>query len=422
MVQEFMSVDKDYHTRWHCSLADIGGEWITNWPSACLMRVRKLGNVGEFYWLPLHKLFTCGGGTKASSEDCDDGNTVAGDGCDPVCRLESGYVCSLASSVDLSLPIPAGQEDMEQVLAAYTEHPVPGMTMASVDIIHSAQVLFVSCIGQLQRCRGDVAYAPAWLHENKVVQHASVIEYLTGLCEPHRDPDLCKTGFANLALTDQGYFGKGLHATTEAIYACAVYHKMVVFEAARCCHVTLSLDIIHSPTLKVLFTSCIEQPQRHRGDVAYAPTWLHKDNVVQRAGVIKYLWVSGIYTTPEAIYAYNASAADSGSVLLLCWVSFFSAYPVVAGDMAKLTGKGHWANHDAHFVPVVPEGPGDVRKQKVFFPCADVAQAVYHEMVVFEAAQMLPRYVVRLCPLAPDSDSNSAGQSDGVVIAVAESH
>eukprot|EP00727_Mastigamoeba_balamuthi_P002434 m51a1_g12188 hypothetical protein (1248) ;mRNA; f:11695-17986 len=477
MVQQFMSVDRfrlslildtaaEYHARWHCSLTDIGGSWITNWLSTCLMRVRKFGNAGEvypdpycyelmvgqryqnrtdkqrcysagFFWcldrcVPdpidckpmcgksvldevIHEKCdlgtlgslttggcapgctavnvgytchdsgslcnaTCGDGIKANSEDCDDGNTVAGDGCDPVCRLESGYECSLASSIDPTglvaatafvalvrrrrraqhrqhltshtrpwsfesalyptpgsfkgyALIPAGKEDMERVLAAYNEHPVPGMSVASVEIIHSPtlEVLFASCVEQLQRRRGDVAYAPAWLHEDNVVQRASVIEYLGGLCEPHRDPEfpdvgllplwhgtspdvldsLCKTGFANLALTDQGYFGKGLYATT------------------------------------------------------------------------------------EAIYAHDAYAADSGGVLLLCWVSFFSAYPVVAGDMAKLTGKAHWANHDTHFVPVVPEGPGDVRKQKVFFPCADVAQAVYHEMVVFEAAQMLPRYVVR---------------------------
>eukprot|EP00727_Mastigamoeba_balamuthi_P003549 m51a1_g13191 hypothetical protein (389) ;mRNA; f:976-2690 len=60
MVQEFMSVDKfrisvildtaaAYHARWHCSLTDIGGSWIANWLSTCLMRVRKFGNVGEVY-------------------------------------------------------------------------------------------------------------------------------------------------------------------------------------------------------------------------------------------------------------------------------------------------------------------------------------------------------------------------------------
>eukprot|EP00727_Mastigamoeba_balamuthi_P002435 m51a1_g12189 hypothetical protein (156) ;mRNA; f:18669-19224 len=133
-----------------------------------------------------------------------------------------------------------------------------------------------------------------------------------------------------------------------------------------------SINIIHSLSLEVLFDSCVEQLQRHRGDVAYAPTWLHEDNVVQCAGVIAYLvgfcepdrgpqrYVSkGLYAITEAIYTYDAYAADSGGMLLLCWVSF----PVAADGMAKMTGRSHWVNHGTHFVPVVPEGPVDVRKQ-----------------------------------------------------------
>lgn len=36
---------------------------------------------------------SCGDGVKASTEGCDDGNTVNGDGCSSVCTVEQGYQC-----------------------------------------------------------------------------------------------------------------------------------------------------------------------------------------------------------------------------------------------------------------------------------------------------------------------------------------
>eukprot|EP00727_Mastigamoeba_balamuthi_P014049 m51a1_g9267 hypothetical protein (774) ;mRNA; r:76070-78900 len=420
----------------HCSLNDIGGMWAGNWLAICMERVRKFTYVpteypdwycyalivkqsyrkqtdrkgcedSGFFWCLDHCVSgpidckpvcgnavldkaldevcdfgtegsltvggcapgcgaanvgytcdeggslcnsSCGDGVKANSEQCDDGNVLSGDGCDSQCLLENAALYPEPSSVAKGYSlITAGQEDMQRVLREYGRHPVPGMTVASVEIVHSPtlEVLFATRVEQLQRRSGDLSYAPAWLHEGNVVQRASVIERLTALAEPHGDPEfpavgllplwhgtspalldsICQTGFANLATTDVGYFGKGL------------------------------------------------------------------------------------YTSVEAIYAHDAYAAHTpGGVLLLCWVSFFSAYPVLAKDMAKLTGKGRLGNHDAHFVPVVPEGPGDVRKQTVFFPCSDVRDAVYHEMVVFEASQMLPRYIVRLHPVAAsDNDNNSGG-------------
>jgi len=35
----------------------------------------------------------CGNG-EDDNEDCDDGNVVLGDGCDPNCEIEVGYECS----------------------------------------------------------------------------------------------------------------------------------------------------------------------------------------------------------------------------------------------------------------------------------------------------------------------------------------
>ena len=40
-------------------------------------------------------------------EECDDGNTVAGDGCDEYCRIESGYDCSVQEIWNIFAPFPA---------------------------------------------------------------------------------------------------------------------------------------------------------------------------------------------------------------------------------------------------------------------------------------------------------------------------
>eukprot|EP01022_Parablepharisma_sp_SALTPOND_P013163 TRINITY_DN173_c2_g1_i5.p1 TRINITY_DN173_c2_g1~~TRINITY_DN173_c2_g1_i5.p1 ORF type:complete len:100 (-),score=2.11 TRINITY_DN173_c2_g1_i5:27-326(-) len=40
------------------------------------------------------KTSVCGNGVREGSEQCDDGNTNSGDGCDSSCNVESGYICS----------------------------------------------------------------------------------------------------------------------------------------------------------------------------------------------------------------------------------------------------------------------------------------------------------------------------------------
>lgn len=43
------------------------------------------------------KRYVCGNGDNEPYEECDDGNTRRGDGCDPDCQLEVGWVCSRGS-------------------------------------------------------------------------------------------------------------------------------------------------------------------------------------------------------------------------------------------------------------------------------------------------------------------------------------
>ncbi len=42
----------------------------------------------------------CGDGRKKSSEICDDGNTVSGDGCSNLCLIEVGWICSGGSATN----------------------------------------------------------------------------------------------------------------------------------------------------------------------------------------------------------------------------------------------------------------------------------------------------------------------------------
>src|SRR5262249_48383395 len=43
---------------------------------------------------------SCGNGAIELGEACDDGNTVAGDGCSPACTVETGFTCSAAQHDD----------------------------------------------------------------------------------------------------------------------------------------------------------------------------------------------------------------------------------------------------------------------------------------------------------------------------------
>ena len=95
----------------------------------------------------------------------------------------------------------------------------------------------------------------------------------------------------------------------------------------------------------------------------------------------------GMYFAVEAQYSYEHYAVkQKGQVLLFCWASCFSAYPVIDGDRKGLEGMANYQNYDAHFVPV---GKG-------FQPVASLADHNYTEFVVFDQSQCLPSYRVEL--------------------------
>lgn len=62
----------------HCEQCDDGAGNDDTTPNACRTDCRRAH---------------CGDGIVDSGEQCDDGNVLACDGCDPVCKLETGHVC-----------------------------------------------------------------------------------------------------------------------------------------------------------------------------------------------------------------------------------------------------------------------------------------------------------------------------------------
>jgi len=105
----------------------------------------------------------------------------------------------------------------------------------------------------------------------------------------------------------------------------------------------------------------------------------------------------GVYGAYEAEYSYRVYAKQGGA-LILNWTAFFSAYPVMDGDMKKLETKGNYSNYDAHFIPVVPRNP-DNPGEVVYYPTKPNKSSTYTELVVFQSAACLPRYLVELQPM-----------------------
>jgi len=103
----------------------------------------------------------------------------------------------------------------------------------------------------------------------------------------------------------------------------------------------------------------------------------------------------GIYSAYEAEYSYRVYGKGPDGVLIFNWVACYSPLPVVHDDMDRLRGKANYENYDAHFIPVVPQDP-DNPYENTYWPRKPGDNYVYNEIVVFETAACLPRYLVEL--------------------------
>jgi TPR repeat protein len=235
--------------------------------------------------------------------------------------------------------IDAGVKDTQKVVVAYQQGPVPGYDVRSVKIIYNPALnrSFANKFELLQAKDSSSAFAPQWSSENENVWRGTLIKRFEEMAAPYHDKEypavklfagwhgtkpeilssIFKIGFANLASTDEGFFGKGLYSAYEPQYAYGVY---------------------------------------------------------------------------------------SQGALLVNWVVCYSIYPVIKGDRAKLEGRANYQNYDAHMAAVVPDNPSDPHTN-IYLPCAPQQPAKYHEIVVFDPAQCLPRYLVELQPSLPKAPS-----------------
>ncbi len=230
----------------------------------------------------------------------------------------------------------ATEKDFQQVVGFYQNHPVEGFDIGKVEVIYNPvfNKKFQCEMESLQHRDKSPNFAPKWNVENNAQWRAEINKKFEELAKPYTDNDfpavkilplwhgtkrgildsIFKTGYANLATTDSGYFGKGLYGAYEAEYSYRVY---------------------------------------------------------------------------------GPGTNGSEGVLILNWVASFSAYPVIDGDMDKLRGGNNYKNYDSHFVPVISLNPND-KNGAAYYPCKPNQKNVYTEMVVFQSAACLPRYLVTL--------------------------
>ena len=116
---------------------------------------------------------------------------------------------------------------------------------------------------------------------------------------------------------------------------------------------------------------------------------------------------SGVYFTDSAHYASMYS-----NVLLLNWVSMREPFPVVSdvripnvgSDMRGLRAKAAYKDYNCHFIPVTSVDPKDPQNM-IYHPCHSTEPPDWDEFVVFQSAQTLPRFRVKLGVDFPASPS-----------------
>ncbi|MCE3237379.1 MAG: hypothetical protein K0R24_360 [Gammaproteobacteria bacterium] len=139
------------------------------------------------------------------------------------------------------------EPDLEKVFSCYLRSPVTNHEIADVRVVYNPTMEkgFSIYLRLLQQREGNLVFAPRWREEEEPELREAVATSLEEKAKQYRDnehlnvtllplwhgtapqvvPSICNAGFANLALTDSGFFGKGLYSAYEAEYAHRVYSK-----------------------------------------------------------------------------------------------------------------------------------------------------------------------------------------------------
>jgi TPR repeat protein len=239
--------------------------------------------------------------------------------------------------------LPAGGADIQKVVQAYQHHAVPNYELASIETVEMLHLTqrFESHFQALDLRASNPKYQPTWLNEDSGTRLAfrqDIVKDCSALSAPYTQSDYPHVQCLPL-----------WHGTKDGI----AEH---IFKGGY-----------------GIFTS-------------------NTPGIVTDEG----FFGKGIYSAYEAEYTFRCYAQQHGNqaVLILNWVSFYQIYPVIDGDMPKIRGKiGGYAQCDAHFARVRSDDhPHTVN----YYPCRPGQAHQYTEIVVFNEAQCLPRYRVKL--------------------------
>jgi TPR repeat protein len=200
-----------------------------------------------------------------------------------------------------------------------------------------------------------------------------------------------------------------------------------------------SIEVIHNPVLSVAFQMQSRKLQKQANKRAFVPTWksecqhetekafrkeiygkfelltstndnypdvkflkgwhgtrpevvgsIFESGYVNLAKLDSGFFGKGIYLTIEVNYADKYAQ----NTLILNDVAAFAVYPVIFEDMPRLYGAPNHSNHDTHFALVAPRTS---HTNEVNFDAIRMGQVpTYTEIVSFQSASVLPRYLVTL--------------------------
>ena len=143
----------------------------------------------------------------------------------------------------------------------------------------------------------------------------------------------------------------------------------------------------------------------------------HLMNSLAKAGVNKSndigFFGSGIYGTNSADYAFRYAHMSGSDTLLFTFFAMREPFPVVSDvpipgkckDMYMLEGQGAYQNYNGHYIRVTSAYPKDADNM-AYHPCYKGEKAAWDEYVVFQTAQTLVRYIVKVgvdFPVAPSA-------------------
>ncbi len=255
-------------------------------------------------------------------------------------RIETGYPYEL---------IEATEKDKKKAIEFYQHHPVPGYDICSIKVIYNPDMnqKFSLYLSELQQRHNNPAFEPKWQDEKRetaaqLEQRKKVATLLETLEKPYKD---------------------------------GVYPSITL------------LPVWHGTKPEIV------------GSIFSA-------GYANLATLDPGFFGKGIYSTYEAAYAH---AVYSKGALILNWVALFSAYPIIDADMGKKflirdsdnkpIPVSSYANYDAHFAPVVPISASP--KERTYMPPKAHQPHKYTELVVFQSAACLPRYLVEIKPSRP---------------------